>query len=119
MTSTSNKNTITDYALEQAGLIKLYNERLYTNSAYGRPIQEHYPTIGYTPSHMSRDAFSNNPIEIESQLFGIGSSNLVTPCKAVIPIVKEVPFKDFFERNKELMMPQPLVYYNNQRPNLV
>ncbi len=119
MTSTRNKNTITDYALEQASFIKLNNERLYINSAYGRPLQEHYPTIGYTPSHMSRDTFSNNPIEIESQLFGIGSSNLVIPCKAVNPLVKEVQFKDFFERKKETIMPQPLVYNNNQRPNLI
>ena len=37
---------------------------------------------------MWRDALSGNPIEIESSLFGINSTNLVDPAPAVIPQLK-------------------------------
>ena len=76
------------------------------------------PNVGYIPSHMSRDALANNPIDIESSLYGIGSSNLVKPCEPVVPNMRPIDFKDYFERNQNVIMPYPLVFENNQRPNL-
>lgn len=116
MTSTRNKNTSQDYNLEQKLNKKVINERLYLHSASARPVNESIPTVGYIPSHMSNYALSNNPIDIESTLFGIGSTNLETSCEATIPSLKNLEYKDFFSRQTTVIMPYPLVIDNNQRP---
>ena len=116
MASTRNKNTSLDYNLEQNKNKDFENHYLYLHSSSGRPITECMPNVGYTPSHMSRDALANNPIDIESSLYGIGASNLVKPCLPVNPSLRPINFKDYFERPQNVIMPYPLVYENNQRP---
>ncbi len=116
MTSTRNKNTIIDYRKEVKYNTNQFNHNIYTHSAYGRPTTECIPTIGYTPSHISRDALANNSVDIESALYGIGSTNLVNPCKPVNPSIRHIDFKEFFERRTEVIMPYPMIYNNNQRP---
>lgn len=116
MTSTRNRNTVQDYNLEQKVNKKTIDERLYIHSASARPINESIPSVGYIPSHMSNYALSNNPIDIESTLRGIGSTNLETPCQAPVPSMKNLEFKDFFTRPDSVIMPYPLVIDNNQRP---
>jgi hypothetical protein len=118
MTSTRNKNSQLNYNLEKSNKEKLLREKLYLHSSSGRPTTECIPSIGYTPSHISRDALANNAIDIESQLRGIGSTNLETPCQVVIPSLRTLDFKDFFERQQSVVMPYPMVYENNQRPML-
>jgi hypothetical protein len=118
MTSTRNKNSQLNYNLEKSNKEKLLREKLYLHSSSGRPTTECIPSIGYTPSHISRDALANNAIDIESQLRGIGSTNLETPCQEVIPSLRTLDFKDFFERQQSVVMPYPMVYENNQRPML-
>ena len=66
MTSTRNKNTQLNYNLEKFNIEKLFNENLYLHSSSGRPISECIPALGYMPSHISREALSNNSIDIES-----------------------------------------------------
>jgi hypothetical protein len=118
MTSTRNKNSQLNYNLEKSYKEKLLREKLYLHSSSGRPVTECIPAIGYTPSHISRDAMANNSIDIESQLLGIGSTNLETPCEVVVPSVRTLEFKEFFERQQSIVMPYPMVYHNNQRPCL-
>ena len=118
MTSTRNKNSQLNYNLEKSCKEKLLREKLYLHSSSGRPTTECIPSIGYTPSHISRDALANNAIDIESQLRGIGSTNLETPCTTVIPSINTLDLKDFFERPQSIIMPYPLVYENSQRPVL-
>ena len=117
MASTRNKNTSLDYKLEENKNKDFENHYLYLHSSAGRPITECMPSVGYIASHMSRDALANNPIDIESSLYGIGSSNLVKPLEPVVPSIRSMDFKDFFERPKAVIMPFPLVYENNQRPH--
>ena len=107
MTSTRNRNTSLNYNLEQKNNKIIEDKNLFINSSYGRAYEEHIPSIGYRPSFMSRDTFSNNPIDIESSLYGIGSTNLET-----------IKFKEFFDRPNSVIMPYPLVLENNQRPRL-
>lgn len=116
MTSTRNKNMLSDYKQQQSINNRIMNNNIY--SLYGKPLQEHIPSVGYIPSHMSRDTFSNNSVDIESSLYGIGSSNLVEPCKPVNPSMKNIYFKEWFETPNSVIMPYPLIYENNQRPNL-
>ena len=117
MTSTRNKNMPNEYKIEQELNNKIMNNNLYLNSQHGKPLQEHIPTIGYIPSHMSRDTFSNNSIDIESCLKGIGSTNLVTPKEIVQPSYNTILFKEWFERSTSIIIPAPM-FYNTERPNL-
>lgn len=116
MTSTRNKNTGCDYRLEQNVNINRFNHNLYLHSSSGRPTSECLPSIGYTPSHMSRDALANNAVDIESALYGIGSTNLVKPCQPVNPEMRNLEFKEFFDRPQQVIMPYPMIFNNNQRP---
>lgn len=118
MSSTRNRNSQINYNLEKSTKEKILNETFYIHSSSGRPITDCIPSLGYMPSHISRDALANNAIDIESQLRGIGSTNLETPCTTVIPSINTLDLKDFFERPQSIIMPYPLVYENSQRPVL-
>jgi hypothetical protein len=115
MSSTRNKNTPENYCLEQRdnGLANYYTH--YANSSYGNAYQNSIPCLGITPSHMPRDTLSYNPVEIESYLKGIGSTNLVNKLEPVNPQLKSVPMLSYFDRI-DLIMPEPLVIETTQRP---
>ena len=115
MTSTRNKNTGCDYKLEQNVNINRFNHNLYLHSSSGRPTSECLPSIGYTPSHMSRDALANNAVDIESALYGIGSTNLVNPQTPVKPDIKPLQSLNVIDK-LPIMIPEPLIIEKNQRP---
>ena len=115
MASTRNRNTTSDYKLEQLQNTNHLENNLYVN--YGRPSSECFPEL-YNPSKLSRDALANNAIDIESTLRGIGASNLVKPCEPPAPSLRTLPYKQFFDRQQAVVMPYPLVMDNNQRPHL-
>ena len=119
MTSTRNKNCLSDYKLQNQYNSNLQNYNLYINSSYGLPIEHTYmPYLGYIPSKMSRDALSNNSIDIESCLKGIGSTNLVEPQKPILPDINKIQFKEFFDRPNSVIMPYPFVHNTENRPIL-
>ena len=95
MASTRNRNTTSDYKLEQLQNTNHLENNLYIN--YGRPNSECFPEL-YIPSKLSRDALANNPVDIESTLRGIGASNLVKPCETPTPSLRTLHFKPFFEQ---------------------
>ena len=116
MASTSNKNTPSDYCLQQRAFELNEQYNTYVNSQVGMAYKPGLPCGGSAPaSHMSREQLSYNPVEIESALFGIGSTNLVTPKPAVVPELKNLPNVAFFTRPQTLL-PNPLVIEKNQRP---
>ena len=115
MASTRSKNTPGNYKLEQSvnDLSSKYD--LYKYSQHGQAYNPSIPSIGFFPNAISRETLSTNPIEIESALFGINSTNLVEPKPNTIAHLKTLPRKDFFER-PQMIMPKNLVIENNQRP---
>lgn len=116
MSCTRNKNTYCDYLLEQRNnrIIKEYN--LYPNGSYGKATTNCLPNLGYNPSHLPRDVLSDNPVDIESKLFGINSCNLVNKTSEIRPNLKILSFNDVFYLNREVLVPEPLIIENNQRP---
>jgi len=116
MSSTRNKNTDLDYKLENKINKNIIEQHLYLHSSMGIPFSNFIPNLGYLPSHMSRDALSSNAIDIESSLYGIGSTNLVNKKTPIYPNLNKLEFKNFFERKENVIMPYPLIYNNNQRP---
>tara|TARA_Y100000591_G_scaffold331621_1_gene366077 strand:- start:7718 stop:8083 length:366 start_codon:yes stop_codon:yes gene_type:complete len=116
MACTRNKNTYCDYVLEQRNnkLIKDYN--LFQNGSNGKAYTTGMPSLGYMPSHMPANVLSNNAVDIESRLFGINSCNLVNTQKPITPEINTIQFNDYFHMDKAVLIPEPLVIENNQRP---
>jgi hypothetical protein len=115
MASTRNNNTPGNYCLQQRQYSLARDYKSYKNSCTGRAYTTKLPCMGITPSHMPRDTLSSNPIEIESYLFGINSTNLVQPEAPVNPKLNTIPEISFFNRIP-MIMPKPLVVENKQRP---
>ena len=91
----------------------LHNLEFY-NGPNGHAYDPALPAL-YRISHMPADNLSNNPIDIESSLFGIGSNNLVNPAPKVVPSLKSLPTVSFFDRQK-VILPKHVNQDNSQRP---
>lgn len=115
MASTRNKNTCSNYCLEQRITTQSLKYTEYRNGASGAAYSPAIPCMGIMPSHMPREVFSRNSVDIESALFGINSTNLVETQKPVVPQMTQLPEISFFGR-MQLIMPDPLVVEKFQRP---
>lgn len=115
MASTRNKNTRSDYNLQQKSYKDALNYNEYIHSQQGRAFINAIPELGYMPSHMPREAYSYNSIDIESMLHGTGETNLVEPKPNTVPKFKLMPTVSFFKRNS-VIMPKKLHIDPNQRP---
>ncbi len=73
------------------------------------------PGVGINVGHMPNTILSENAVDVESRLYGINSSNLVTPQGDLTVKSIKLPTMKFFDR-PELFLPQPLAIENNQRP---
>lgn len=112
MASTRNINNPSDYAMRQ----QLYagaSDYLAFTSFHVAPNTA-LPDL-YSPSFIPRHLLCSNSIDVESQLFGINSTNLVTPAEKVTPDIKQLPRISFFERQL-CYMPRNLTLEPNQRP---
>ena len=116
MTSTRNKNTIGNYHLEEEQFRKINEHVNYIHSYNGPPHSVSIPSGGVAPpSRMNRDSLSENSIDIESSLLGIGSTNLVKNKPKVVPKINDLSTTTFFVR-PPLIIPTPLVIEGYQRP---
>jgi len=112
MASTRNINTQGNYDLELQNRMVAQEHKI---NALGRPVNESNPTHMMNYGSMSRDALSSNAIAIETQLFGIGSTNLVSAKAPVIPYLNKLPEKSFCERSR-LIEPKSYTVSNTERP---
>ncbi len=117
MASTRNKNTRSDFKIEQNAKTMARNYGAFENSYAGKAFEPAlaFESVGILPTKMSREHFSQNSVDIESALFGINSTNLVDPQAPVVPQLKQLPEVKFFER-MALFMPEPLVVEKAARP---
>jgi len=115
MASTRNINTKGNYCLQQRSYADSRQYNAYTHSQWGSAVHTAIPCLGITPSHMPWNTLSSNPVEIESSLFGINSTNLVDPQPPVQPQLKNVPMVPFFETTP-VIMPEKFVVQPGQRP---
>lgn len=115
MASTRNKNTPGNYCLEQRQNQGTERWLLYENGASGNAYDPRFAGNGFNPGKMSRDALSHNPISIESFLFGINSTNLVTPAPPLTPMLMCLSSANVFE-HKPVIMPVPQAIRKNERP---
>jgi hypothetical protein len=113
MASTSNKNTAGNYDQEQISFQKLRNYDDYL----GRVVNTRtcLPGNGLLIGKMTPMVLSQNYTNIESELFGIGSTNLSSPKAPIVPQLKSLYSLDIFDKDR-IIIPQPLVVEKFQRP---
>ena len=113
MASTRNKNTVSDYQLEQASYRK--QEQIQTNHlSVGTTYHPGFGLIGHTcPSSV----LSSNFADVESMLFGIQSTNLVEPLPKVVPEIHSLKTLNIAPPPQYNIFPKPLYIEPNQRPD--
>jgi hypothetical protein len=115
MASTRNKNTPGNYKAEQWSLEQNRIHQSYIHAARGQAITNHFAGDGLLMGWMPRTELAHNPVEIESFLYGIGSTNLVTPQTAPVPQIKRLDSLSIINKTP-VIIPQPLFIEPNQRP---
>jgi|LauGreSuBDMM15SN_2_FD.fasta_scaffold05264_2 hypothetical protein len=114
MASTRNKNTPGNYAMEQWSLHKQYNERTYIHSTQGKPIQTNFAGDGLLTGKIAGRDLAKNDCDIESFLFGIGSTNLVQPLPKVVPQIESISSLNMIHKIP-MVNPNPIMIDGNQR----
>jgi hypothetical protein len=115
MASTRNRNTREDYCMEQSINRQLSNYLSFENASYGKATQTSFPGDCVNMGKMPAEVLSQNSVDIESTLFGIGSTNLVNPKAPTQAKLYKIDTKPFMDR-MFVAYPEPLVVENNQRP---
>jgi len=115
MASTRNNNTFGNYCLQQRSNNNSSQYLSYTNSANGYAYDTRLPGNGILAGQMPWNKLSDNAADIESFLFGISSTNLVTPLPPLVPELKELNDANIFEK-EPVFVPEPLVIQSKQRP---
>ena len=114
MSSTRNLNTPGDYAVAQKAFKQQIEYSL--NKEYGELEPTYAAGFGLIQGHLPDHKLSGNPKDIESELFGIGSTNLVSPKEPVTPELKHLQALSNIDRPVPLIMPQSFEPAPDQRP---
>ena len=114
MASTRSRNTPGNYCLEQREVQHSINYIVDRDYAY--VPQTLMAGDGLVQGRMGNAVLAQNPQDIESFLFGIGSTNLVTPAASPFSAqVMQHPALSIVDRQVQLLMPAPLTVQNDQR----
>lgn len=112
MSSTSSRNTPGNYQLEQNINMGQLKYDTYVN--YGVPVKTLTPGNGLLPGRVWCQELAYNGIDLESNLWGIGSTNLVEPYIAPTPQFKPTKSLDISTRIP-LIIPEPLAVKTDNR----
>jgi hypothetical protein len=115
MASTRNKNSPGDYQLEQKSNRGILDYRGLEN--YAVPQESMFPGDSLLTGRMGAMKLSNNFCDIESELRGIGSTNLVNPTappKIELKYLRSLTMSD----RSALILPDDFVVEPNQRPSM-
>jgi len=112
MASTRNINQPADYKQQQFAYRQAVD--YITNKEYAFANPSYLAGDGLIQGHMPDTLLSGNPSDIESFLFGIGSTNLVKPQGPVTAELKRIPAASIMNK-VPLIMPKDLVIENEQR----
>ena len=117
MASTRLKNQRGTYSLERNANQHFIFNRTYKDQSL--PQQSVLPDLGINGGNMIsgyyNQVLSNNACDIESQLMGINSTNLVFDSFKTTPQTNELEHQQFFKL-PSLNLPVPLNLQKNQRP---
>jgi hypothetical protein len=112
MASTRNKNTPGDYKQEQ-----FINQSIDNYSTYVSFVEAPTNNLagdGLLMGRVPRSQICNNYTDIETQLLGIGSTNLVNPKMFAEPDLNSLKSLNIFEKPK-VILPEPLALESGHR----
>jgi hypothetical protein len=115
MASTRNKNRAGDY-IGETHINQNIGDYRVNNKFYGSAPATLFPGDGLLPGAVHSENLSTNNIDIESELFGIGSTNLVNPKDKVNPYIRQMKSLSIIDRPDSILIPEPLIIEGNQRP---
>jgi hypothetical protein len=117
MTDTSLKNSRGWYCQGQHARMEQFSHNMWKYKCISESTA--FPCVGINMPMMTNGynnkILSDNASDIESALFGIGSTNLVKPKAAVTPELNCMGNIKFFNRI-QTYLPEPLVIQKYQRP---
>ena len=113
MSNTRNKNTPLNYINEK----RQQKLAMEYNTMYGKAHSTHLGGNGLLHGQLPREQLSGNPIDTESFLFGINSTNLEEPTPSFTPQINTLSHINLY-KNGPTIMPEPLICEPNQRPLL-
>lgn len=116
MASTRSRNTPGNYTLEQRTNTYQNDYMSFEKSSfYGTVPQSYFPGQGLVGMKTAGLNLSSNSADIESQLFGIGSTNLVSPNVPIAPHL--YPLQSLNVAYKApVIVPESYMPVPNQRP---
>lgn len=113
MASTRNKNTPENYAAEQSSMGRIRQYEMFEN--YRFAPQTHLPGNGLLPARLPMQ-LDKNSSDVESELFGIGSTNLETPkTTTMLPPPRNQIQPLNIVSKPTIYLPDPLVISTDQR----
>lgn len=115
MASTRNNNTPGNYEQQQIGITKQYDSRMYIHSSNGQASSCNFAGDGLVHGRMAARDLASNSCDIESFLFGIGSTNLVNPLPPVVPEIHSLKSLHVIDRIP-MALPRDLQVEAKQRP---
>jgi len=113
MAGTRNKNMYSDFCVEQNARQK--QEDWLMNSTSCIHHKPAFPCAGINVQKFPSTLLSNNPVDIESNLYGIGANNYIFPTKPFSPDLLELSNVSFFPTPKVYIPILPTLL-QNQRP---
>ena len=112
MASTRNKNTVGNYEHEQNEMHKIRRYEMYVG--FGHNDTTCFAGNGLIHGHYPYNTLAKNYYDVESELFGIGSTNLVNSRSAFIPEPIHMKTLSIINKNP-VLLPEPLVVERGQR----
>jgi hypothetical protein len=113
MASTRNKNTPGNYSAEQASMARMRQYEIFDNFRFAS--QTYLPGNGLLPARLPMQIDKNN-CDVESELFGIGLTNLENPkiTSMLPPNKSNIQPLNIISKSKTIL-PDPLVISTDQR----
>jgi hypothetical protein len=115
MSSTRNKNEQGNYDLEILSKRKQMEYYLYENGASSKAYDTYLPGDGLLTGRIPSSVLSQNFCDIESVLYGIGSTNLVNRKEQVVANLFEMNNLNIINK-PPMIIDKPFVQESNQRP---
>ena len=117
MSATRNRNTLGNHHMEVLAHNNWSNRQLYEHSPQGNAYAPCLAGNGLIQGKLGRGSLALNSIDVESSMFGIGSTNLARPQDnlRVTAELTVLPSMDLFEK-RTVYVPRPVVLDPNARP---
>jgi len=116
MASTRNRNFPGNYCQEQKQYQNNEKYTLYENSSYGNAYDTRWAGNGLNPGQIPANQMASNSVQIESFLFGINSTNMVSPgLTSINPKFIQLNTANIFQKD-QVLLPKPFVLDKRQRP---